>query len=289
MWFWPVDFQPKSHYNYGKGIGMSNFGRRLMGAFFGAVLGLVYALVSTVINHWILTGISLYSPPPGLLVQILLTLLLGALIGLITCWPESNLLGVFLGGLVGAVLITAGTFTNALTTQQALGSSAVFYALLPIIYIFLPLVVVGMSLPALIRWSMHALIPYDPSVPFNFKKTIWPALITLALAVLVGALNIYSSQARLELHQLDALVKEGLQAATQTAVPEPLQVVDSFLGNANGGYSLEWADGPDALQGVRPATSSDRDQATITVHFDNGFTFVCLFIPPAKNPVCEGQ
>jgi len=79
MGFWPVDFQPKSHYNYGKGIGMSNFGRRLMGAFFGAVLGLVYALVSTVINHWILTGISLYSPPPGLLVQILLTLLLGAL------------------------------------------------------------------------------------------------------------------------------------------------------------------------------------------------------------------
>ena len=53
-----------------------------MGVFFGGVLGVVYALVSSVVNRVILTGISLYSPPPGLLVQILLTVLLGAVIGL---------------------------------------------------------------------------------------------------------------------------------------------------------------------------------------------------------------
>jgi hypothetical protein len=268
---------------------MSNFGRRLAGALFGTILGMVYALVSSVINRWMVTGISLYSPPPGLLVQMLLTVLLGTLIGLITCWPESNLLGIFLGGLVAAGLITAGTFSNALTTQQALGSSAVFYALLPLIYIFLPLVVVGMVLPALIRWSINVLIPVDSSIPINLKKTSRPALLTLFLAVLVASFNIYSSQVRLELRQMDALVKEGMQAASQVALPEPLQAVSGFLGNANGRYSLEWAEGPDAFKSARPLTTTDRDQATITVRFENGFSFVCLFLPPAKNPVCEGQ
>ncbi len=269
---------------------MSNFGRRLAGALFGAMLGLIYSFVSLVINRITLPGIPLYVPPPGLTGNILYTMLLAVLIGLVTCWPESGLLGTFLGGLVGAVLVIIGTFSNALGTQRAFGVNftSLFYSLLPLIYVTLPIIVISMLLSAPIRWSVQSLVPADPTEPINLKKTIWPTIIILALTILLGSLSIYSSLTRTELRQMDSLVQEGIQTTTTAALPEPLQPVDGFLEKASGAYSLEWADNADAFQGPRP-TISDSGQTTITVRFDNGFTFVCLFIPKASHPLCEAQ
>jgi hypothetical protein len=263
---------------------MNDFGRRLLGTLFGATMGGVYALVSQYINRILLSGISLYAPPPGLLGSILLTVLLGALIGLLTSWPESSLLGIFLGGLAGAVMMVIATYFNVLGNSQAFGM--MYFT---VIYTFLPMIVIAMPVSASIRWSMHSLVPVDPSIPINLKKTIWPALVTLAITCLVGGLSLYSGQVRADISQLDAMLQTGLKVSTAATLPKPLQTVNGFLVNAQGSYSFEWADGPDAFQGARPATASDLGQGTVTVRFKNGFTFVCLFIPKASNPVCEAH
>jgi hypothetical protein len=202
----------------------------------------------------------------------------------VTSWPESNPFGMFLGGLLGAIMMIVGTFLNVMGTNESFGVMS-FMTL----YIFLPMIVVALPISALIRWSTNYLIPTDNGTPINLWKGIMPLAITLTLAGLVGGLSLYSGMARASLREMDAMVQSGIKARTDAAIPEPLQTVNGFLDNAQGGFALEWNDGSNEFKGQRLATSSDRDQGTVTVHFNNGFSFVCLFIPQAVHPVCENQ
>jgi hypothetical protein len=278
-----VFYQPKPHYNsVWKEDQMSTLGRRLLGAILGGLMGLTYALISLVINRITMHGISLYSAPPGLTGQILLTFLLGLAIGIIACWPESGVLGVFLGGLVSAVLMLVATYFNVLGTNESIGVISIMT-----LYIFLPMIVMALPIPLLIRWCSASLVPVDPNEPINLRKGVMPIIFTIALTVVVGSLSFYTSHARQSLREMDALVKNGQEAASTADLPDPLQSLEGFLSNAQDSYTLEWSEGADKFKGQRLMTESDSDQGTVTVRFKNGFSFVCLFIPQARQPACE--
>ena len=64
-------------------------------------MGLAYSLVAQNINSLSLRGIPLYEPQPGKINTILITVLIGGLMGLIAAWPEDALPGVLLSAVVG--------------------------------------------------------------------------------------------------------------------------------------------------------------------------------------------
>jgi hypothetical protein len=263
---------------------MNALGRRITGTLCGILVGLIYALVSGLINRVALPGVPLYTPSPGLALNILLMMLLGAVMGLITAWPEMNFFGIVLGGLLGGILFILQTILNTLGSESA--GILVYFTT---IYMFLPMIVVTLPVSGLIRWSINSLVPEDPSEPINIKKSILPLVVTLLLAGFVGGLGLFSPQVRADMRQMDALLQTGVKTTAVAALPQPFQSVDGFLDNAHGRYTLEWADGSDLFTGPRPVTDNDLDQGTVTIRFENGYTMVCLFIPTARQPVCERQ
>ena len=65
-------------------------------------------------------GIPLYQPPLGPLGNILLSLLTGALLGVISAWPENNIHGTFIASAFSAVVILVGNFALAAPSGNTL-------------------------------------------------------------------------------------------------------------------------------------------------------------------------
>ncbi len=116
-----------------------------MGILLGAALGLAYGLVSQFINRIALPGIPLYQPPAGPFVNTLLSTLMGAGLGAITCYPASAALGILFGGLASLVgiLIYMLIRLGGLGFGGALISSVIFSV--PMAWLTIPLL-------ALLRW-----------------------------------------------------------------------------------------------------------------------------------------
>jgi hypothetical protein len=251
----------------------------IFGAFFGAWLGGIYALVSQAINWLLLPGIPLASPSGSFASYLFEYMMMGALLGVISTLPENRLAGVALGGLVAALLLALRTLSIGWEVDS-FGSTLVTTLLT-----FLPLVVLMMPLALFIRLGVDAQ-RIDPDRPHLWaRRYLTPTLLTLVV-VLVGSLSLYSRPVRDAFRYTDQMVQQGLiAAASQKDLPEPLRDVNGFRSRARGGYSLAWSDRVETFFGPRPA-GGESSQFLIITRFENDFVFACVFSDNRPVPNC---
>lgn len=245
-------------------------------------MGLAYSLVAQNINGFYLSGIPLYEPPPGKFMTILITILIGGLMGLITAWPEDALPGVLFGAITG---ITASSLYNIYLTEQ--GTLQIAGALIVFVLTFLPRTILFLPLAALTRWVIGEWSRELQDVNFSVTRLVLSLLLVVLLAGAAGALSLYPGQARQVLETTNNLIQAGKQSPSLEGLPEEIKPVDGFRQNSGGAYTLRLSNDPDQLPITRPVAAYNETEYAVIVRYENGFRFGCVFTPPLFQAICR--
>ena len=160
--------------------------RRAAGLIIGALVGLVFGLISQGINSFVLPGLDFYQPPFGQIVNGVLCLVSGALLGLVSAWPQESPLGVLIASITGAVIVFAITLADPqLDSRVGSGLVAMFLFLaLPFSAAVVP-IVVGL------RWATN-----KQEDAFRANHFLWSRFIApLLLLAVAGGLAATAMQA----------------------------------------------------------------------------------------------
>ena len=261
---------------------MSERSRRTLGAIFGAAVGLVYALVAQNINALVLPGIPVYQPPPGRFTAILVTIILGGLLGLIAAWPEDAIPGVLYSALAGIVVTSLYSMSLAGGgDRQILGMLIIF------IFTFLPRAIFFIPMSAMIRWAVNVWQAELQTVTFSVKKLALSLGLVLLLAGVVGLFSLYPRQGREALVATQALLQQAQQSTSAAGLPDEIKAVDGFSQAGVGSYTLRLSDNPDRLPISRPPASYEETEYAVLVKFENGFRFACVYGRPGTPPICR--
>ena len=257
--------------------------RRVFGLALGALLGIVYGLVSQTINRIILPGIPLYQPPLGPAGNTLPIALLGAMLGLVAAWPTGSIRGIFAASTVAAALITFVSFLSVRLTEK--NTAGMIVAAL---FVWLPLIGLMVPLLGLFRWVVNKEMEARREAASTWRHLRAP-LALIAVLALIGALSLFSPEARQELIAMDRLLRDGLTVQSADALPAPLRTEDvgGFIAQAQGPYTLEWTQKDlNRFRIPRPGRNFD-NHAVVLARFANGWQLACLFVAPTEPPECK--
>ena len=261
--------------------------RRLFGLLFGAFTGRAFGLVSQNINYLFMPGVPVYRPPFGPAWNILLSVLVGALLGLITAWSSVNIKGVLLGSLSAALFVAISTFFGGTTSVEALTTR-----LIGLLIIFIPTTALLSVALIIFRWitdreedAYRENIHWKP--PARLPRIALPALFVLT-AALLGLSALYNDLARAVTPRMMELVEAAQLAQSTDQLPEPLRVerVRYAIKNINQNFTLQW-DKDDRNQFAIPRpNTSPFDQSTVIARFENGYILACMYPDKTYEPRC---
>lgn len=242
----------------------------------GAWLALVYAFMADWINRAFMPGIPLADPEGGIFTYLLASLLIGALIGLVCCWPHNAWVGSLLGGLVSALLVFIGPWQRASgSPEETIGT------LFLTLYTFMPLLVILTPAAFFIRYAVSHFPTQKGEAP---QKRFYAVIAGVTLtAVILGVFSLYPEEVRYGFQITNTFVIQSMKAGP-SRIPEKLQYVKGFYPNANGRYTLSYSQDVEAYMGPRPVTARLNSDFLIITKYDNGFTFACVTAPGLKEP-----
>lgn len=253
--------------------------RRQIGLVLGALLGLVYSLVSQGINLIFLPAVPLFQPPWGFWGNVALGTLWGGALGLICAWPYSTAVGVVLASMAS---ISVSIVRGLSGIDESLGRLAVVAVVLGVPTAFL-------MAPAMLalRWAINGLVDLSKHQTARNERLRAP-LVLVALVIVVASFSLYNVKARTLLRRMDNTLQAGLAAASATDLPDELRTLRSgnFLTNASDGYTLEWTETDlDRFIDLRPSSNYSEHSAVI-VRFDTGLSLICLYPGVDARPNC---
>lgn len=259
---------------------LSDISRRMLGAVFGALMGLGFGLVSIYINIWVLPGLPLaqtWSPP----VAVFFIFLGGGLQGLLTAWTEDAIPGVILSSIVMVLLSSVTMLYEVRQSTTAVANTffGLFITFLPRAFLYIPVAI-------LIRWALRVWQNELQDEAFSWAKMLLAVGIIAGAGLLSGGFYLYPKEARQGLQSTQALIQSGQQATSRDELPAALQKFDGFLQSGRGAYVLAVNNRPDQYPVQRPFAEYGVDEYAVTVRFDNGYRFVCIYTPPHENPAC---
>jgi hypothetical protein len=255
--------------------------RRIAGVTLGALLGLSYGLVSQLINPIAISGVPLYQPPLGAFGNIMASILVGALLGALSCIPDSAPLGVFYASLASALAIAT---ESILRLGGLIGVSA---AVMTSIVFSVPFAWLTVPVTALLRWSAERQTESLREEEPLLHRVRWPVVLMLVMGVL-GAFELLPIEGRTQLRQTHEMLQAGLQGrgGAQTA---PLRgpLMTSFPTAPQADYSLQWTRWDlDRFIELRPP-SSYNEHAAVIARFGDDYSIVCLYPTPRQAPNCK--
>ena len=257
--------------------------RRIAGVAIGAGLGLVFGLVSQSINSIVIPGIPFYQPPFGPVVNAVVCFLGGTLLGLVSAWPHESAPGIVIAGVAGALCVGGLTLATARLDWKS-GPGVIMSTLV----LLLPLSAFVVPVVWSLRWAANKQEDSYLAGYFTWSRVLAPFILVIVTGGLAATV-LYPPEARPVLARMNAMMRAGLAASDPQALPRPLQpeAMDGFLDHATGAYTLEWTQQSDRYGMIVYSTASPRDQSVVIAHFENGWTFVCLFATPEVEPVCK--
>ena len=266
--------------------------RRRLGPALGATLGLAFGLVSQYGNSVLVPGIPLYHTLFGPAGNLLFCVAVGAVLGLVTAWPNNAFVGAIAGSFAGALLFeVAIILTGENTPNVVAGKTA------SVLLTFLPLAAI-LALPICIfRWvvskeekarsegaSTGSLVHRWGTAAARILRPV----LLVVIAAAWGALFLYPTLGRLVLPRMNAVVQAGLSAADPAALPAEFQAIDvaGYPQQAKGSYTLDWQGDRLGRFAIPRPLVNEEEQSAVIARFDNGWSFVCLFITPDAKPRC---
>ncbi len=260
---------------------MSPTARRILGFVLGALMGVAYALVSNLINDYVMPGVPVYQPWPGRPMLILIETFAAALMGLMVCWPDEAIPGVIFSALAG------GLASSIMMAQQKADDPAVLFRVVALLfYTFLPRVVILSPVCIVLRWVAHLWEQETLYDPFSLRKRLIAPVIMMLLAGVMGIFSMLPQETRYSLSIMTNILNQGLKAESADELPDALKSVDGFFENARGGFTLEVINDPDQIPVQRPFTSFGTIETPVIIRFESGYAFGCVFTPPYPSPFC---
>lgn len=257
--------------------------RRRAGIILGAILGLVFGVLSQGVNHILLPGIALYQPPFGPIGNILLAVGVGASLGLLCAWMESSVPSVLYAAAVGAILMLAAAFFTGSTPLMAVPVSTIGF-----IFLFVPFT--GMLIPVvgLVRTTINKLT--DSRLEKQpLAARWWLALLVIAATGAIGWSLIYSTSARTVLTHNHQMLQQGLTASSMAMMPPPLTgpEMEDFSSHASQKYTLAWDDKRINAYAIPRTAAPEYLMSVVIARFDNGWNVVCLYPTADSQPRCR--
>ncbi len=247
-------------------------------ALIGGWLFGLYALVSQLINRIALPDVPLADPPGGMLLQVLIYMGIGALLGVISTLLESPLFGAALAGFFGAASIMLFNMVGALDSQNWLGGMAMvtMIAVLPMTLLLTP---VSWG----VRFAADALTPHASSGKVHPR---WKRALVVSVAfILVGITALYPTYVREALQRTNNMVQNAI---SDGQISPTMQKVWGFPEAAQGSYQIEWSDDWQGYTGTYSASLDQLSAFLMRVKFDNGFIISCL-ASATTQPVCLNE
>lgn len=264
-------------------MNMPDRSRRIAGAGLGLALGLLYGLVSGYVNSMVMAGVPLRVDTPAILADAIFAGLGALAAGYITAWPQSSLKGV-LGG-AGAIAIF-GVVRSLI--NQAGEAEDFFRAVLVLIPSFLPSAAFSLPITALLRLGVNW---YGDAISHAGRPRLLRlgrlGLGVLVLGVLAGSLAQMSPDEQAAVRQVNTMLKNGLAASSDAALPPPLKAIEDFRARAGRHYTLAGHSQTDVDFTI--AGSSAVQMIAVDVLFDNGFHFTCRVGQSLARPFCTEE
>jgi hypothetical protein len=262
--------------------------RRWIGLLVGAVMGMVYGLVSQSINPLLLRGLPLFQPPFGFGGNILLVTLAGGVIGLATAWSARRLTGLAMGALAGVGLLElraflsngepllAQFFSGAMCFGVPLAAALAFFLFLP--------------LTLLISWAVDVQCE-QVDRPLLYRARLQPLLAVLAIAGLAGLVSLYPGETRRALEEMQAMLQSAQSAQQAGELPAPLQnpLVHGFLENSTADYRLKWIRVKDYKDLLEDPFTHTTNFTGIAAEYSNGYSLFCFFPDFPAEIDCESE
>jgi hypothetical protein len=265
--------------------------RRLAGLWVGALLGLVYGLVTQLLNRMMLPGVPLYQPPFGAAGNILLTTTAGAFLGILAAWPLSSAAGTAIASAVSAFVVVGSGFISAPKSFAAGGAAtgvSTWGVALVSALLFLPFWALLVPLIAALRWGVNRQEEaHRDRLPVRAR--LGSLLILVLLVALAGTLYLYRPERRAVIANANAMLRAA-QGAAAEAWPVGLQKPDvgALAAHIQQPYELEWQQqGIERYRIPRPARNFDSHSAIIA-RFADGWSLVCIYIAEDEPPICRG-
>lgn len=257
--------------------------RRRTGIILGAILGLVFGIVSQGVNPILLTSIDLYLPPFGPAGNILLAAIVGASLGMLCAWMESSVPGVLSAAAAGAVLMLAAAFFSGSTPLMEVPVTTIGF-----IFLFVPFT--GMLIPVFIlaRTTINKLT--DSRLEKQpLAARWWLPLLVVAAAGAIGWSLVYSPSARTVLTRNHQMLQQGLTAGSMAQMPAPLlgPEMEDFASHASQKFTLAWDDKRLNAYAIPRPTGPEYLMSVVIARFDNGWNVVCLYPTAESQPRCR--
>jgi len=257
--------------------------RHRAGIILGAVLGLVFGILSQGVNPILLPGIDLYQPPFGSAGNILLAFAVGAGLGLLCAWMEPSVPAVLSAAAVGAVLMLAAAFFTGSTPLMEVPVSTIGF-----IFLFVPFT--GMLIPVL--WLVRTTINTLTDSRLD-KQTLmarwWLPLLVITAAGAIGWSLVYSVPARTVLTHNQQMLQQGLTASSMALMPAPLlgPEMEDFSSHSSQEYTLAWDNKRINAYAIPRTAAPEYLMSVVIARFDNGWNVVCLYPTAESQPRCR--
>ena len=257
----------------------NDYYRRMTGLVVGALLGLVFGLVSQLGDPLALPGVPLYTPPFGPGGNIVMYTLGAALLGVLVAWPMSGIKGTFLVAAGSAAVI----IIVSLLAARDFGGNLLVHGIMGI---FLALPFWGMLVPIFgaLRWVIGHQEEAQRDLQPWWRRVPGPLALLVAVG-LVATTALYPSEGRDLLERTHAM----LEAAQATGnIPPALSSVDQFAAHRTAPYQLSWeSQSIERFRIPRPGRNFDRHSAVIA-HYKSGWSLVCIYVTAEEPPLCQG-
>jgi hypothetical protein len=257
--------------------------RRRQGMLLGGLTGLLFGLVSQFGNPLLVPGVAFHQPPFGGWGNTLLWAVIGTLVGGVVAWSDSGIKGVLVGSLFSGLLMQVSALLSSNLSHELIKKIAGLLAL------FMPLAAASVPLLWLLRWAVDEQRQY-----YDLRLRSWPRLraplLLAALAVGLGMLWVLPEYGRMVTARMDALVRQGLAAGSDAALPAALRdpLVGDFRRQAMPVYTLEYTT-QDLIRFQIPyALRAKYEPAAVAARFSNGWSLVCLYVSADEEPFCKG-
>ncbi|MFN8460181.1 MAG: hypothetical protein U0X93_00190 [Anaerolineales bacterium] len=249
--------------------------RILAGVLISIVIAFIYGAIAELINTFSHPELPLYFHPFGSVGNIIYTILIAGISGLISSWSEKALASFTAGG----VVLCAGFIISQLLTSSLLFANLVQspIGLLALPYIGLVAMIFALIM-GLVRLAVDLQLEKPQSSWWHWKKT-WPILILLTIAITTGYLHKLPIEWIRSLETVDEMLQNGLTAQTAVDLPEPLREEDigNFLGYADDDYKLEVNNSLKVSFYIRdPNLPTSFRENVVIVYFKNGQDLACL-------------
>jgi hypothetical protein len=253
--------------------------RRVLGAIFGAWIGLIYALGSHLLNRFAIPGIPLGEPAGGLAMYLMGNILGVGLIGMVAAWPSSSFGGAAAGGLIGAATLFITAYFQNFSSYESVVAGLFFTGLT-----FLPLAALLIPVAWLLRFAGEALYS-ETKKPF-FKRPIWRPMLLTLLAVVTATFSMYDEDVRKAFMTTQKIMEAGMESGSQESLPANLRFAYSFHERAQGRWVLEYTDRTELYTEQHPASFREMSDFLILAKFESGYVAGCYFAPDVYEIVC---